>query len=36
MKTPGKTFWKIIKHNWTIDERADLRAMCEAWMAARR
>ncbi len=34
MKTPGKAFWKIIKKNWTIDERAELRAQCEAWMAA--
>lgn len=27
-------FWKIIMHNWTTDERADLRAFVEAWMAA--
>lgn len=27
-------FWKIVKHNWTLKERADLRAACEAWMAA--
>ena len=29
-------FWWIIIHNWTIQERADLRAACEAWMAADR
>lgn len=29
------TFWKIIKHNWTLEERADLRAGVEAWMAMR-
>ena len=34
MKTPGEKFWKIVKANWTISERADLRAAVEAWMAA--
>ena len=33
MKAADK-FWKIIKHNWTIQERVDLRAAMEAWMAA--
>jgi hypothetical protein len=33
VKTPDK-FWKIIKANWTIQERVDLRAAMEAWMAA--
>lgn len=28
-------FWQIVKFNWTIDQRAELRAACEAWMAAR-
>lgn len=27
-------FWKIIKRNWTLEERAELRAAVEAWMAA--
>lgn len=27
-------FWLIIKANWTIDERAVLRAFVESWMAA--
>lgn len=35
MKTPGKQFWNIIKANWTLDERAELRAHVEAWMAAK-
>lgn len=29
------TFWDIIMFNWTPEERLDLRAHCEAWMAAR-
>lgn len=29
-----KEFWKIVKANWTIGERAELRAAVEAWMAA--
>lgn len=28
-------FWLIIKANWTLQERAELRAHVEAWMAAR-
>lgn len=28
-------FWDIIMFNWTAEERLDLRAHCEAWMAAR-
>lgn len=28
-------FWKIVQFNWTTDERAQLRAFVEAWMAAR-
>ena len=28
-------FWWIILANWTLEERLELRAMCEAWMAAR-
>ncbi len=35
MKNKQETFWLIVKANWTIDERAELRATCEAWMAAR-
>lgn len=35
MKTPDKKFWQIVKANWTLDERAQLRAAVEAWMAAR-
>lgn len=27
-------FWQIIKANWTLEERAQLRAFVEAWMAA--
>tara|TARA_R110000868_G_scaffold45454_3_gene150972 strand:- start:100 stop:210 length:111 start_codon:yes stop_codon:yes gene_type:complete len=27
-------FWLIIKFNWTLEERAELRAFVEAWMAA--
>lgn len=27
-------FWLIIKANWTLEERAELRAAAEAWMAA--
>jgi hypothetical protein len=27
-------FWEIIQFNWTRDERASLRAICETWMAA--
>ncbi len=34
MKKKRDTFWLIVKHNWTLDERAELRAACEAWMAA--
>lgn len=29
-----KEFWRIVKANWTLDQRADLRAHVEAWMAA--
>lgn len=36
MKTTSDKFWKIIKRNWTLEERADLRAAVEAWMAARK
>jgi hypothetical protein len=36
MTSLDKQFWKIVKHNWTLDERADLRAHVEAWMAARK
>ncbi len=36
MKTRDEKFWKIIKKNWTMDERATLRAHVEAWMAARK
>ena len=32
--TLDKKFWKLIKANWSLEERADLRANCEAWMAA--
>ncbi len=32
--TLDKKFWRIIKRNWTLEERADLRAAVEAWMAA--
>lgn len=28
-------FWWIILNNWTLEERLELRAQCEAWMAAR-
>jgi len=28
-------FWLIIKFNWTLEERAALRAHVEAWMAAK-
>lgn len=28
-------FWWIIMFNWTPEERLELRAMCEAWMALR-
>jgi hypothetical protein len=34
MRHKTDEFWKIIKANWTITERADLRAAVEAWMAA--
>jgi hypothetical protein len=34
MKHKRDTFWQIIKHNWTLEQRADLRAAVEAWMAA--
>lgn len=27
-------FWWIIMANWTHLERMELRALCEAWMAA--
>ncbi len=27
-------FWAIIQANWTTDERASLRAICEIWMNA--
>lgn len=27
-------FWKIIMFNWTAEERLELRAFVEAWMAA--
>ena len=27
-------FWAIVQHVWTPEERVDLRATCEAWMAA--
>lgn len=27
-------FWLIIKANWTLEERAELRSFVEAWMAA--
>ena len=27
-------FWKIIQANWTVEERVELRAAVEAWMAA--
>ena len=27
-------FWRIVRRNWTFDERSNLRAACEAWMAA--
>ena len=36
MKTADSKFWQIIKANWTLDERADLRAHVEAWMAAKK
>ena len=36
MTTRDQKFWKIVKANWTIDQRADLRAHVEAWMAARK
>ncbi len=32
--TLDKKFWLIIKANWTLEQRADLRAASEAWMAA--
>lgn len=28
-------FWWIVLFNWTFEERAELRAACDAWMAAR-
>jgi hypothetical protein len=34
MKKKQDQFWKIVKANWTISERAELRAGCEAWMGA--
>jgi hypothetical protein len=27
-------FWWIIMFNWTMEERAELRAFVDAWMAA--
>lgn len=36
MTTRNDRFWKIIKANWTLQERADLRAHVEARMAARK
>lgn len=27
-------FWQIIQTSWTVEERVDLRAAVEAWMAA--
>ncbi len=27
-------FWWIILHNWTLEERVQLRAFVDAWMAA--
>ncbi len=27
-------FWKLIKYNWGLEQRIELRAACEAWMAA--
>ena len=36
MKRKHDLFWKIIKANWTLDERVELRAHVEAWMAARK
>jgi hypothetical protein len=27
-------FWWIILHNWTLQERIQLRAYVDAWMAA--
>lgn len=27
-------FWKIIMHNWTAQERLELRGYVEAWIAA--
>lgn len=30
----SKKFWAIIQHNWTVQERAQLRAIFEAWEAA--
>jgi hypothetical protein len=27
-------FWWIVIRNWTLEERAQLRAYVEAWMAA--
>ncbi len=32
--TLDKKFWSVIKANWTLEERADLRSQVEAWMAA--
>ena len=34
--TLDRKFWRIVQANWNRDERADLRAHVEAWMAARR
>jgi hypothetical protein len=35
MKTTDSKFWQIIKANWTLDERAELSAHVEAWIASR-
>ncbi len=34
MKNKQERFWLIIKANWTLEERIDMRAACEAWMSA--